>query len=447
MPALSRIVARGALAAILLTVGFAAGWVGNVVLGDRFPVASLLPALGPGLVANQSTPPELRQSFGVFWEVWNLVQSQHYGRRSLDQQRMVWGAIRGMLAELDDQYTVYQEPELAAQTNEHMQGRQGGIGTYLRITDGRAYLWKPFKNGPAVAAGLKQDDEILAVDGQEIPPLIAGLDVNEAAVKVAGLIRGRPDTTVTLQMRAAVDGRVFDVMLTRADVVVPSVESHLFDDGVAYIRIGEFKSTTTKEFDDALRDLLPKRPRGLVLDLRNNPGGYLQNAQEVLGRLYSGVALYEENGEGELTELRTIPGGQDTTAPNVPVVVLVNGGSASASEIVAGALRDERPDTYLLGEKTFGKGSVQNIYSLSDGGSARITFAHWLTPDKEEIHTIGIVPQYTVPYVEDKDTPAPCVADRQPAEGQSLCPDNQLFYAIRLLTTGTPPPDTAAAAR
>lgn len=446
MLARSRVLVRGALAAILLTAGFVAGWVGNVVFGDQLPVASLIPALGPGLVANQSTPPALRQRFGVFWEVWNLVESQHYQRNTLDQQRMVWGAIRGMLTALDDQYTVYQEPELAAQTSEHMQGRQGGIGTYLRITDGRAYLWKPFKNGPAVAAGLKQDDEILAVDGQEIPPLIAGLDINEAAVKVASLIRGAPGTQVALGIRTT-DGTVREVTITRADVVVPSVESRMFDSGIAYIRIGEFKATTTKEFDAAMRELLPNQPTGMILDLRNNPGGFLQNAQEVLGRLYDGVALYEEDGEGTLTALRTISGNGGTTARDVPIVVLVNGGSASASEIVAGALRDERPATYLLGEKTFGKGSVQNIYTLSDGSIARITFAHWLTPRKEQIHRIGIVPEYVVPYLEDNDTPAPCVADRQPAAGESLCPDNQLFYAIRLLTTGEPPPSSAAAAR
>lgn len=447
MPALSRVLARAAAAAVLLTVGFASGWVGNVLYGERFPIAHYIPALGPGLVANQSTPPELRQSFGVFWEVWNLVDSQFYGRRAVDRQAMVWGAIHGMLGTLDDQYTVYQEPELASQTAEHMQGRQGGIGTYLRITDGRAYLWKPFKNGPAVAAGLRQDDEILAVDGQDVPALIAGLDINAAAVKVASLIRGEAGTSVTLRVRAAADGREFEVTLTRADVVVPSVEARMLDKGVAYVRIAEFKANTTKEFDAAMRELLPQRPTSLVLDLRNNPGGYLQNAQEVLGRLYSGVALYEENGDGELEQLPTIGGQADASAFDLPIVVLVNGGSASASEIVAGALRDERSQTYLLGEKTFGKGSVQNIYTLSDGSSARITFAHWLTPSQERIHKAGIVPQYLVPYVEDKDTPAPCVADRQPAAGQTLCLDNQLYYAIRLLTTGDPPPASATAAR
>ena len=447
MPALTRTILRGSLAALLLTVGFAAGWVGNAILGDRFPIASVIPAIGPGVVANQGTPPELRQSFGVFWEVWHLVEGQYYRRHDLDRQRMIWGAIHGMLAALDDQYTVYQEPELAAQTNEHMQGRQGGIGTYLRITDGRAYLWKPFKNGPAVAAGLKQDDEILAVDGQEIEPLIAGLDINEAAVKVAALIRGEADSKVLLRIRSAADGTVFEITLTRADIVVPSVESRMLDRGVAYIRISEFKATTTTEFDEALRELLPKSPKSLILDLRNNPGGFLQNAQEVLGRLYSGTALYEENSDGKLTELHTIDGDPKLAARGLPIVVLVNGGSASASEIVAGALRDERRDVVLIGEKTFGKGSVQNIYNLSDGGSARVTFAHWLTPAKEQIHKVGIVPQYVVPYAEDKDTPAPCVADRQPAAGEAMCPDNQLFYAIRLLTTGSPPPATPAATR
>jgi carboxyl-terminal processing protease len=447
MPAFTRAALRGATAALLLTAGFAAGWVGNIVFGDHLPLAALAPALGPGLVANQGTPPELRQRFGVFWEVWNLVESQHYQRRGIDRQRMVWGAIRGMLATLEDQYTVYQEPELASQTNEHMQGRQGGIGTYLRITDGRAYLWKPFTNGPAVAAGLKQDDEILAVDGTEIGPLIAGLDINEAAVKVASLLRGQPGTPVLLRIRSAGDGAVLELTLTRANIVVPSVESRMFDGGVAYIRIGEFKANTTTEFDQALRELLPRRPKGLILDLRNNPGGFLMNAQEVLGRLYSGTALFEEDGDGRLTELRTIAGEQTVRAYDLPIVVLVNGGSASASEIVAGALRDRRADVALIGEKTFGKGSVQNIYALSDGGSARITFAHWLTPDKDEIHQIGIEPQYVVPYAEDRDTPAPCVADRQPAAGQSTCADNQLFYAIRLLATGTPPPATPAASR
>lgn len=273
--------------------------------------------------------------------------------------------------------------------------------------------------------------------------MIAGLDVNEAAVKVASKIRGQAGTQVRLTIRRG--DEVFDITLTRADIVVPSVEAQAVDGGVAYIRIIEFKANTVPEFDQALRELLPQAPNGIVLDLRNNPGGFLDQARAVLGRLYTGVALYEQNSKGEITEIRTVGG--DIRAFDVPIVVLVNGGSASASEIVAGALRDSRPNVTLIGEKTFGKGSVQNIYNLSDGSSARITFAHWLTPARAEIDKVGITPQYVVPYAEDPATQTLCVGDRQPPPGSTTCADNQLFYAIRLLRTGEAPPSMPAAAK
>lgn len=438
-----RFLRRLAAAFLLLLAGFAGGWVSATIFADSISLTRLVPAIGPGLVANQETPPSLRQQFRVFWEVWNLVEAEFYQRDKINHTRMIRGAITGMLASLDDPYTVYQEPELASQTNEHMQGRMGGIGTYLRITDGRAFLYKPIKGAPADAAGLKQDDEIVAIDGEPVAPMIAGLDVNEAAVKVASKIRGQAGTQVRLTIRRG--DEVFDITLTRADIVVPSVEAQAVDGGVAYIRIIEFKANTVPEFDQALRELLPQAPNGIVLDLRNNPGGFLDQARAVLGRLYTGVALYEQNSKGEITEIRTVGG--DIRAFDVPIVVLVNGGSASASEIVAGALRDSRPNVTLIGEKTFGKGSVQNIYNLSDGSSARITFAHWLTPARAEIDKVGITPQYVVPYAEDPATQTLCVGDRQPPPGSTTCADNQLFYAIRLLRTGEAPPSMPAAAK
>ncbi len=329
-----------------------------------------------------------------------------------------------------------------------MQGTLDGIGAYIRVTDGRAYIDKVFKDLPAQGAGLKQNDEIIKVDDVEIAPLIADLDINQASVMVASKIRGPADTTVKLLLRRAPDEQPFEVAIVRAQVVVGSVESQMLDSGLAYIRIGEFKATTTREFDAALRELLPQHPKGIVLDLRNNPGGFLLNAQEVLGRFYDGVALYEEDGAGQLQELRTNVGDSEVRAFDLPLVVLVNGGSASASEIVAGALRDPRPATYLIGEKTYGKGSVQNIHGLSDGGSARITIAHWLTPAKTAINKLGITPQYFVPYAEDAASPVPCVAERRPAEGQSSCNDTQLSAAIKLLTIGEVPlPITPTAAK
>jgi carboxyl-terminal processing protease len=435
------ILKRGIIAGILLCVGFLAGWFSAIVLGGRIPLdGDIAAALGPGRGANQATPQQLRTQFSVFWEVWNLVDGEFYHREPLDQQRMIQGAIKGMLDSLGDQYTVYQEPELASQTQEHMQGKLGGIGTYLRITDGKAYLWKPVKNAPAALAGLRQDDEIVKIDRDDVATLIAGLDNNQAAVKVASRLRGEPGTTVRLTLRRAPNDPPFDITLTRADIVIPSVEGQMLDNGLAYIRISEFKANTTTEFDTTMRDLLPKQPKGVVLDLRNNPGGFLLNAQEVLGRFYNGVALYEDKNNRELEELWTKTGSSDTRAFDTPMVVLVNNGSASASEIVAGALREKRPNTFLLGEKTYGKGSVQNIHALSDGSSARITIAHWLTPDKIEIHKIGITPEYVVPYTEDVASTVPCVADHRPAEGQTTCADSQLAWAIKLLVSGQAPP-------
>jgi carboxyl-terminal processing protease len=432
---------RGLIGCTLLIIGFGAGWLSANVLGNHLPldgdVASLF---GPGRTANQATPAQIRDQFGVFWEVWNLVEGEFYHRAPLDRQRMIRGAISGMLGALDDQYTVYQEPDLAAQTNDHMNGKLAGIGIYLRIANGRAYIYRPIKNSPAVRAGLQQDDEIVKVDDQEIEPLIAGMEGGEASVKVAARIRGEPGTQVALRIRRAADGTIVDITITREDVVVPSVDSQLLDGQIAYLRITEFKATTTGEFDAALRELLPRQPKALILDLRNNPGGFLNSAREVLGRLYDGVALYEENSAGDISSLDTIAGALEVRVSPIPMVVLTNGGSASASEIVAGALRDARPATYLLGEKTYGKGSVQNIHTLSDRGSARITIAHWLTPNKNTIHKIGITPQYLVPYAEDPASPVPCVANRQPPAGQTTCADSQLAWAIKLLETGQTPP-------
>ena len=435
-----QILKRGLLVGALLIVGFGAGWVSAITLGGRIPLDSDISAyLGPGMGANSATPGELRNQFAVFWEVWNLVESEFYHRTPLDRQHMIQGAIKGMLDSLGDQYSVYQEPDLAAQTQDDMQGKLAGIGTYLRIDGGKAFIYKPVKNAPAIQAGLRQDDQIVNIDGQAVEPLIAGLDVNASAVKVASKLRGQAGTTVKLTIRRGTD-TPFDVLLTRADIVIPSVDDQLLDGGLAYIHISEFKTTTTTEFDAALRELLPHNPKGIILDLRNDPGGFLQNAQEVLGRLYDGVALYEDKNTGDLTALRTISGSSDTRAFTTPLIVLVNGRSASASEIVAGALRDTRAATYLMGEKTYGKGSVQNIHALSDGGSARITIAHWLTPNKSEIHKIGITPQYLVPYAEDAASTVPCVADRQPPAGQATCADSQLAAAIKLLATGQAPP-------
>jgi carboxyl-terminal processing protease len=429
---------------VFLLFGFMIGWASATRFSGRLPANGNIAALWSANQAPGTRPPgDINNEFSVFWEVWNLVEKEFYTQQPLDHTRMVRGAIRGMLAELDDPYTVYQEPDLAAQSQEYLQGTSEGIGASIRIADGKAYIDKPVKGSPAVRAGLQQDDEIIAIDGQDVAALIAGADVNQATTRVAAKVRGPKGSTMSLRIRRG-NAAPFQVTIARDAVVISSVKSQMLDNGLAYIQITDFKASTTADFDAALNDLLPHKPRGIILDMRNNPGGYLTPAQEVLGRLYKGVALYEEDGKGALKELKALGSPPSATTFDLPMVVLVNGNSASASEIVAGALRDERPATYLLGEKTFGKGSVQNVQPLSDGGSARITVAHWLTPKRDEINKVGITPQYIVPYNEDPALPVPCVADRAPTTAQSTCADNQLAWAIKLLTTGDTPPMAVA---
>jgi carboxyl-terminal processing protease len=390
--------------------------------------------------ARQGTPVALGEQFAVFWDVWDIVESEFYTESELDRQKMIYGAVRGMLASLDDQYTNFQEPELAAQSRESMQGKFEGIGAYLRTEAGTVLIDKPIKGSPAMDAGLQSGDEIVAIDGKEVAAETAGMADAEAVARVAALIRGPKGSRVTLTLRRPPSTETFDVQITRDEVPLVSVNAQMLDNGVAYIQITEFKATTTELLDEALRELMPQNPRSIVLDLRNNPGGFLTTAQEVLGRFYDGVALYELERGGVEKELRTIGAPSDVRAFDLPMVVLVNGGSASASEIVAGALRDQRPNTTLMGEKSFGKGSVQNIHTLRDGSSARVTIARWLTPNRDAIHTIGIQPQYVVVPSEAAEYSVPCVADRRPPEGQQSCADAQLAWGLRLLT-GTVPPE------
>lgn len=428
----SRAITMGAIAALVVgVVAFFSGWVAARAVGTT-PIDSFIASLGNQDV-RRTTPGEAREEFAVFWQVWDLVEGEFYRQDPLDRQELVYGAIRGMLGALGDEYTTFQEPDMAAQSRESMQGKFEGIGAYLALRDGEVVIDRPFKRSPAANAGLLTGDVVVAVDGQPLASLIAGLDDAEATAKAAAKIRGPKGSIVTLTLRRPPAAETFDVAITRDEVPIISVNAEVLDGGVAYIQITEFKATTTQLLDEAIREIAPQRPTSIVLDLRNNPGGYLTTAQEVLGRFYDGVALYERENGGVVKELNTIGGPADTRLFDVPMVVLINAGSASASEIVAGALRDRRPNTTLLGETSYGKGSVQNIHQLRDGSSARITIAHWLTPNRDEIHRIGITPQYEVVASEDPQYSVPCVAERQPPEGQPTCGDAQLASGLQLL--------------
>ncbi|NJP06844.1 MAG: S41 family peptidase [Chloroflexaceae bacterium] len=423
---------------LIAIIAFIGGWTASNAAGNP-PFGSFATTLVfPAENNEANTPSEIEEEFAVFWDVWHLVDEEFYHVDPIDRQQMVYGAIRGMLASLGDDYTIFQEPEIAEKSRESMSGKFEGIGVYMSVRDGQLIVERPIKQSPAMKAGLLSGDVIVAVDGVAMAPFIRELGESKAMEEASTRIRGEKDSTVTLTIYRETTDTTFDVDIVRDEVPLISVYGQMLANGVAYIAITEFKATTTKELDEILRELLPQNPTGIVLDLRNNPGGFLTTAQEVSGRFYEGTALYEEDSQGHITELRTIGAEQDMQVFDLPMLVLLNGRSASASEIVAGALRERRPNTILLGERSFGKGSVQNVHKMRDESSVRITIAQWLTPDQNHIHKVGITPDFVVPYLQEDRFAVPCIAEQQPPEGLDTCQDSQLSWSLRLLTDHDP---------
>ena len=431
----SRAIWWGAAASLLVgIVAFSSGMVVALYWGGTMPLAGVV---GPSSAARLSTPGDLRKQFAVYWETWNLVERSFYRTQPLDQREMVYASIEGMLKSLDDDATVFQRPELAQETRVQMSGEWEGIGAYVESKDGQIAIVAPIEDSPAERAGIEAGDIILAVDDNELAPILAELETSEATQKAVSLIRGPKGSAVKLRVLRPKTGARLEFVITRDTLPNISVRGRMLDQQIAYIQISEFNGTTTAQLDKALDRLLPEQPRGIILDLRNNPGGLLTTAREVLGRfLDGGTALYEEFGNGTIDEMSVLRSSNAPRAFDLPLIVLQNGGSASASEIVAGALRDRGRAT-LLGEKSYGKGSVQSVERLSDDSSARITIAHWLTPSRTEIHKLGLMPDYSV---------APSDDERYKLSLPKLLPndpetvnDAQLWWALTSLTTDQRP--------
>lgn len=348
------------------------------------------PSVAPTLVPTPlpSGRPE-EQVFQLFWEVWDIVQKNYYGDLP-DMRTVTYGAIRGMLETLGDEYTSFIEPDIAAILNEDASGTFQGIGAFVHMReDGKLEIVSPIEGSPAEAVGLQSGDRIIAVDGQSI----VGYSLYEAIA----LIRGPAGTRVTLTIERPGEDAPFDVTVTRARIEIPLVESEMLEGNVAYVRLREFSATATDQLEEELAAILAQNPVGIVLDLRDNPGGWLDQAVNVADLfLGEGVVLIERSYEGE-TRFYSYDG---DLAEDVPLVVLINNGSASASEIVAGAIQ-ARDRGILVGERTFGKGSVQRPYRLSDGSEVRVTVAHWYTPTGIAIHRQGLTPDIEVPTPEE----------------------------------------------
>ncbi len=356
-----------------------------------------------------ATPEEMQALFAPFWEAWNLVH-ENYVDQPVDDVALMRGAISGMMEALGDQHSSYMNPEDYEQANSSLEGEYEGIGAYVDTTTDYLTITSPIPGSPAEEAGLLPGDQVVAIDGEDM----TGIDAELARLRVLGPAGSTVHLTV---FREGEDGLLeFDIV--RAKITIASATGEMLDNDIAYIQVTTFGSKTMPELEAALKDLMAQNPKGIILDMRNNGGGYLQTAVEVTSQFVDeGVVLYEQYGDGRRTTYDVLPGGMATDS-TIPMVVLINEGSASASEIVAGALQD-LGRAKLVGTVSYGKGSVQNWIPLSgDNGAVRVTIAKWLTPNEKTIHEIGLTPDYPVELTsEDRE------ADRDP----------QLDEAIKIL--------------
>lgn len=333
------------------------------------------------------------ETFSVFWEAWNLVEDHFLGDLP-DGQHLAWGAIRGALDTLNDRHTVFLEPQPRQREKEDLSGRFGGIGAYVSADEDGSIVLDPMPGLAADLAGIQTGDVLIQVDDQVIT---AEMTVDQ----VVTLVRGEVGTLVRLTLRREGEEAPIMVEVARQEVPTPSLEWRMLEEaeGVGYVRIMIFSDRSGSELQDALDALREAGMTHLVLDLRGNGGGLLGSAIDVASEfLDGGVVLYQVQKNGPEKTERARAGGRYTSGP---LVVLVDGGTASASEIVAGALQDrERAD--LVGQETFGKGSVQSVFDLSDGSSVHITSAEWLTPDRHQITGQGLTPDVDV-EISDQD--------------------------------------------
>ena len=323
---------------------------------------------------------------GAIWQVWDILVEEYGGKENLDAEVLSDAAIRGMLEALGAPYTSYLSPEAYTLQTEDYSSAFEGIGARVNIVEGRLTIVAPISGSPAEKAGLSTGDVIQAVDDESVE----GLSLAEAVLKV----RGEEGTSVDLLVVHQGLNEPETITIVRGHIQLPTVVWERMSEGAAYIRIEEFLEETIEELDDALREITSQDVTGLVLDLRFNPGGLLKSTVSVASQfLNDGLVLYQIDATGNRTDSQVVSGGR---ALDIPMVVLVNGFSASAAEVLAGALQDHgRAD--LIGSRTFGKGSVNIMQKLSDGSAIDLTYALWYTPDGGLIEGQGLVPDVVVP--------------------------------------------------
>ncbi len=372
----------------LIGLGFGVGYISYPLLHN---------APETHAVTLQESPSPEQQKMTIFWEAWRLLEQDFMGKRP-DVTQRTYGAIRGMVATYNDPYTYFVEPSRREVERDDLRGRFGGIGAAVEQSEA-GYILRPLPEQPAEKAGVREGDLLLVVDDQEIT---AATPVEE----VLALIRGPVGTEVTLVLRrqAAEGGtpQELTVRITRVEIETPSVEWRMLEEAAdgrtGYLRQTLFTERSAAEMARGLAELQAQGAQRFVLDLRGNPGGLVRAALDVASLWLDGDVVYiEQKANGETTVFRAEAGSQVLDAP---LVVLVDGGTASASELLAGALQDNGR-ARLVGEQTFGKGSVQLVHELPDQSSLHITNAHWYTPKRRPITAVGLTPDVVIGPGED----------------------------------------------
>lgn len=370
----------------LLTVFLVVGFIAGLFYGrSQISLSSLISGQG------YSTQKPANLSFDLFWNVWDILHSRYVDRGKINDNDLIYSAIDGLVKGVGDPYTVFFKPKESKQFAEQINGSFGGIGIEIGLRNEMITVIAPVKNTPAWRAGLLAGDVIVKINDKST----VDMKIDEAV----GLIRGAKGTSVRLTYSregGPKDGK--EISIVRDIIKVPTVELTIKDDHIAYLQLYIFNKNVDDDFKKAARQIIDSKADRIVLDLRNNPGGLLDSAVNIAGYFLGSnqPVTIERFGDGREDVYKTEPNG---LLKNYPLVILINKGSASASEILAGALKDNR-GVPLIGETSFGKGSVQEILDLSDKSSVKVTIAKWFTPKGKSISDHGIAPDFQVKMTE-----------------------------------------------
>lgn len=341
-------------------------------------------------VAHKDPEVETDADFNSFWKVWNILNEKSlYAKKTTNQDR-VWGAVSGLASSLKDPYTVFFPPEENKLFNDEIKGSFGGIGAEIGVKDKVLTIIAPLKDNPAIKVGIKSGDKILKIDNVETG--------NITIDKALSLIRGKKGTVVTLLVLRPGEKETREFKITRDDITIPTIDTELRSDNIFVIKFYSFSENSANLFKDALKKFVDSNSKKLIIDLRGNPGGYLDAAINI-GSWFidEGKVIVSEDFGGRKKTETYRSHGPKIFGKDLELIVLVDGGSASASEILAGALK-EHGVARLVGEKTFGKGSVQELINITDTTSLKVTVAKWLTPNGVSISDQGLEPDFKVPF-------------------------------------------------